>query len=124
MWLGLSGFLYVLAVSFICLPSLLGSQDFVSRVMGGSFFVFMSKISFMGFLVTGIIMLGNLYNRKVFFYYNAENNLYAFMADTIIIIFTCMILGVFVETTIKNIFERFLKNKNYKDTTDLEYEAE
>ena len=68
-YLAFSKIIFVLAVTLVMLPAILGIPDFVNFLCDTRFFNFIGKISFWTYLIHYMVIMRNSYNIKYTLYF-------------------------------------------------------
>ena len=89
--------LFVIAISLIVLPSLLGADSMVRFIMDTKFFNFVAKVSYCTYLVHAIFIFQWLIQYKVDLYYDIASSYDVFISQSVMSIIGGFLLALLVE---------------------------
>lgn len=112
-WLGFQRLLFVIALTFLFMNTLLISKDIIAKILSWTPFGVISNISFCAYLVHYFIIERSFLGSRQSLYYDSESVLYMYFADIFFTLIIAGCLSVFVELSFINL-EKFIKGDKKK----------
>lgn len=112
-WLAFQRLLFVIALTFLFMNTLLISKDIIAKILSWTPFGVISNISFCAYLVHYFIIERSFLGSRQSLYYDSESVLYMYFADIFFTLIIAGCLSVFVELSFINL-EKFIKGDKKK----------
>lgn len=112
-WLAFQRLLFVIALTFLFMNTLLISKDIIAKILSWTPFGVISNISFCAYLVHYFIIERSFLGSRQSLYYDSESVFYMYFADIFFTLIIAGCLSVFVELSFINL-EKFIKGDKKK----------
>eukprot|EP01015_Nassula_variabilis_P025961 TRINITY_DN5136_c0_g1_i1.p1 TRINITY_DN5136_c0_g1~~TRINITY_DN5136_c0_g1_i1.p1 ORF type:complete len:191 (+),score=38.40 TRINITY_DN5136_c0_g1_i1:64-636(+) len=102
-------FMFVVGLLFVCLGGIIkGKDSIITKILGGSFWTPLAKISFAAYLIHPLVLNQQIYSLNHGFYYSHFTILYAALGDILQISAWSLLINAMVEVPLQMIESKYL----------------